>query len=565
MKHLTFSILSALVLSMSLVSCNKDENLNPTPVPSSDNINYLVMYFAVGGGNLDDGQMANIVQALSYGSTDKVKMTFQYKLSAKNFQGDEKYKNFDGTRRFSTDQNVDLKGWMEKDELPKTLDANGIEIACKAIKSDRIGDSKYVMTTDTELTHFINWSVRQYPKAKNLILILGNHGGGWNLKSDGKQDYTKSIESDDNIKGGPTLTAKAVQRAIAASDAKRLKMIYTDACLMSVHENYETYAKVTDYALAAVEYTPGCGGNYYELLERLNGVGPDDESLWNFSKSYIDFLNNEWWPSNQPFDLGIFDLRKNSALTAVCKSIGESLVSYWNNNTPITPSSLIGYDRWIQYIRHAVSRCELCVYGTTIEKKYVPADLVPFLESEKIYPDENDEYDENKILKWLLGDSKSVETAKNQYPDAVLELMEAVEADSHEEYCLADLLNVLNNTLKEGGLQDAQNPFIQLHANYISALKNMSYINCTMKTSETDYAYEHCSPGIFLYTFNPESWDKGYEHYFRFYGIELADAIKYYADSDFNKSSSWINFLKLNDIAPSLLTNPTRDIKQRPE
>jgi len=560
MKHLTLSILAALAMSLTLVSCNKDEDFNPTPTPTSDNINYLVMYFAVGGGNLDDGQMANIVQALSYGSTDKVKMTFQYKLSAP-FQQDEKFKNFDGTRRFTTDQNVDLKGWMEKDELPKNLNAKGIEIACNAIISDRIGDSKYVMATDTELTYFINWSIRQYPKAKNLILILGNHGGGWNLKSDGKQDYTKSIESDDNIKGGPTLTAKAVQRAVAASDAKRLKMIYTDACLMSVHENYETYAKVTDYALAAVEYTPGIGGNYYELLERLNGVGPDDESLWNFSKSYIDFLNNEWWPSNQPFDLGIFDLRKNGDLTAVCKSIGESLVSYWNNNTPITPSSLLGYDRWIQYIRHAVSRCELCVYGTTIDKKYVPSVLVPFLESEKIYPDENDDYDENEILKWLLGDSESIENAKDQYPDEVLELEEAIECGSHEEFSLPDLLNVLNNTLKEEGLADAQNPFIQLRADYISTLKNMSYINCTMKTSETDYAYCHCSPGIFLFTFNPESWNKGWTYYYKYKDLALEDAINYYSDSDFNKSTSWVNFLKLNDVTPSLLTNPTRDKK----
>jgi len=560
MKKLSIAVLSVLVLAMSAVSCTKEEP-TPTPTPTSDEINYLVMWYAVGGKNLDTNQMSNILQALDYGSTDKVRMTFQYKLSRTSatarFQDDDKYKNFNGTRRLTTDINTHFKGTIPKGSLKLKLDAEEIAELCNKINSQRIGDTTYVMASDTALTSFINWSRTLYPKAKNLILVLGNHGGGWNLDTDGLYDCTKSIEQDDNIAKSRMMTAKDVERGIQTSSAKRVKMIYTDACLMSVHENYETYANVTDYALSAVEYTPGPGGNYYVFLESLNATAADDESLWNTCKSYIDYLNTTWWKEEKYCDLGIFDLRKNSTLTAVCKSIAEKLVACWNDQTPITPGGSVTL--WKEHIRKAVSGCELCVSAASLEDKYVPASIKPYMKEAGLEPDSNGEYEKpDDVIDWLLGDSESVNKARLNHPNDMIIMQEYVEYESHEEYCLADFLRVLNKSLKDGGAADANNPFIQLRSDYISKLKALSYINCTDRTSEADYAYEHCGPGIFLYTFNASAWGKGYVKYFKYKEIKLEDAIRYYQASDFDKVTSWSAFLKLNDVAPSLITNPTR-------
>jgi len=555
MKRISFILIAALMLSMTFISCKKDEQASPEPTPTQDEINYLVMYYAV-GGNLDDGQMANILQALDYGSTDKVRMTFEYKLS-KSFQVDSNstFENFDGTRRFTTDQNPDFKDKI-KGAHKSGLNVDEIEDMCNNLKSIRLGDASYMMSSDTALKSFINWSKDLYPNAKNLILILGDHGGGWNLKDDGVNDCTKSILHDDNGKF-PMLTAKGVERAISESKVKRVKMIYTDACLMAVHENFQTYSRVTDYAMSAVEYTPGRGGNYYEMLKLLDG----DKSLWDACKSYIDYLNTTWWNGLKFCDLGIYDLGKNSALTAVCKSISETLVSCWNNKAEITPgkeSSL-----WKEYIRVAVTGCELSADGYLISASDVPTKIVPFLEEAKIKPTDGD-YKTNDILDWLLGDSESVNKAKEQYPEDFIELQKVVEYDSHQEYCLADFLKVLNSALKDGGLADAKNPFIKLRTDYISALKDMSYINCTDKTSETDYAYGHCGPGIFLYSFDSITWGAhSTDEWFIFGKMKVEDAISYYQASDFDKATQWSSFLKLNDVAPSLITNPTRRTNQK--
>lgn len=558
MKKITPILLAALFLAAITVSCSKE---GTSPDPASDEINYLVMWYAVGGENLDDGQMANVLQALDYGSTDKVKMTFEYKLSRTSsmasFQDDDRFKNFNGTRRFTSDENANFKGTVVKDSLKAALKADDIEYLCKNINSMHIGDTSYVMASDTALTSFINWSRNLYPKAKNLILVLGNHGGGWSLTDDGKHDCTKAIEYDDNIHNSPALSAKDIERAIQASCEKRIKMIYTDACLMSVHENYETYAKVTDYALSAVEYTPGAGGNYYTLLESLNSTSGDDEGLWNASTSYIDYLNTCWWRKEWYCDLGIFDLRNNSSLTAVCKSISEKLASCWKEETPITPGGELKL--WKEHIRNAVSRCEVCVSASSFSDKYVPASIKPFLLEAGIKPDSKGKYYETiKFVAWLTGNSESIKKARQTDSLGVIKLQEYVACKSHEEYCLADLLSVLNKTLAEGGVAEANNPFIKLRSDYISALKSMSYINCTDKTSEADYAYNHCGPGIFLYSFNASSWGQGYVEYFKFGKMELNDAIRYYESSDFDKATSWSSFLKLNDAVPSLITNPSR-------
>lgn len=55
------------------------------------------------------------------------------------------------------------------------------------------------MTTRQALADFVRWSKQKYPGAKRTILIINDHGSGWELDKDGKQDApTRAILFDDN-------------------------------------------------------------------------------------------------------------------------------------------------------------------------------------------------------------------------------------------------------------------------------------------------------------------------------------------------------------------------------
>lgn len=95
MKYLKLFFITALSI-FTICSCT-DSNIVPeepeTPVtpdepeepetPEETGPDYLFMFYGVGGGSLDQSIISNIFQALDAGNDDNVKMTFQYKMSAK--------------------------------------------------------------------------------------------------------------------------------------------------------------------------------------------------------------------------------------------------------------------------------------------------------------------------------------------------------------------------------------------------------------------------------------------------------------------------------------------------
>lgn len=565
-KPFFFAAVACISAAILLISCSDDDGGSDSP--SSSGVDYLVMYYAVGGENLDDGQLANIYQALDAGSSDKVKMTFQFKLSA-CLQNKEECRNFNGTRRFTLDGNTQFKGVIPKDSLPPYFaefkkKPEQYKAFCDAVSSECIGDASYVMASDTALQSFIDWSLSLYPDAKNTILILGDHGSGWSLHYDGVADNaTRAIEFDDDNVKGSFLSLRAMERAISKSKNHKLSMIYTDACLMATHENLVTYAKVADYAMTAVEVTAGRGGNYYVLLETLKSSESDEASLWNACTSYIDYLNTSWWLTEGYCDLGIYDLRKYGALTAVTKTISSELVSKWNDLSELPVSDSLGLSQWRHFMRVAVSRCMSIVeppYYVAASK--INADLITYIEEadiQKKYIDNKLCYRGVQLLDWLLGDSKTIEAARESVSGSVIQLQNFFKNKSCDEYSIADILRVLNENLKDAQVPDVYNPFITLRSEYLKALKSISYINCTKRTpaaSAADYPYEFCGPGIFLHSLNPENYNR--DGILKYKDITLADAIRYYQETDFDKTANWSTFLQLIDVTPTILYNPSR-------
>jgi len=528
---------------------------------------YLLMCYGVGGKNLDEYELANIVQALNAGSSDKLKMTFQFKLS-KRFQDDSKYENFNGTRRFTADENTSFKGKIAKGKLPDELTQVQLQAFCDSIISTKYADADCKMFSSWELSSFIKWSVEQYPETKKTILILTDHGGGWSLNSDGRIDYpSKAILFDDNTADFP-MSAKTLREAIASSPLGKVTILYTDACQMGMMENYTTYAPIADYVIASVENAPGQGGEYMTLCEELKNTPTTDAGIEAFGKAYIDHLVNNWWSPNGYSDLGFFDMRKISSVISAFSLVASELKTKWNDKTPLDVSESAPFgNQWDAYIKYAAVRCVSAGSAPSVIKyNRIPNNLIPYLRDGNVteYTDRGG-FSGYSLLMWLITESESLDQAQQDVPNSVIYMQEYMEQRSNDNYSVVDMLRIVNATLKDAELPDNDNPFINLRDNLIAAFKTMGYINCTKKLQTIESDYDLCCPGVFMNSLNPSVFNADYK-YFPRYNMNLDQAIAFYTSSEFDKATGWSEFLKLLDVSPSLLVNPLRsEVKEIPQ
>lgn len=290
------------LVCLCFMACSSDDDSVPSPSTEPE-IDYVVMLYGCGGGNLDAQLMYNLEQAATYGATDKVKMTGIVKYS-KIYQNDEEMK---GTHF------LDLEEDGFKDEQ-KSID--------------------FKLYDPDNIANFIKDSAKKYP-AKKYILVLWNHGGTWTPIDDAPVgSKTRGICFDDNYE---TLEGENEMRAISifelAEGMKRsgvkLEVVYWDACLMNMVENLCEIKDYTNYVLGAANLTPSEGGNYAMLLKSLS-ENPDTEQAL---KKYIDYAVSLWTSGNDsPQDLTLINMTKFAPIVECMKPIPDVLLSLRNSD-----------------------------------------------------------------------------------------------------------------------------------------------------------------------------------------------------------------------------------------
>lgn len=278
-----------------LPSCNKDDNKGPAKEPQAE---YTLMLYGCGGGNLDKYMLLNLEEALLTGANDKVKMTGQIKYSAP-YQSDPDLK---GTHRFIL-QDEDGDGDLD--------DAATFEASLSLYDPDNLAD-------------FIRWSKQQCP-AKNYILILWNHGGGWLPTTDAPK--SRAVLQDDNV-GWQLMSLDELVEGVKKSDT-HLKMIYYDACLMGMLENLCGLTDVADYVLGAAHETPGLGGDYASLIGNLRTASDLEAAM----KQYCHEVMAHWNLYGDNNDISLTDLSKLAPVTTVLRKISDELVATYQSYT----------------------------------------------------------------------------------------------------------------------------------------------------------------------------------------------------------------------------------------
>lgn len=572
MKKLILLFAAATVL-LAFNSCKDYDRFDDGGDPSvKSETNYLVMFYGLGGGNLDTCIVSNIVQAIDEGGSDKVAMTFEYKLS-KSIMKNQELDNFDGTRRFTLDDNAHLKGKFKS--LSKDypfLDEPSFNYYLKNIKSERIGNAYYDMNCSDSLAAFIRWSKMKYPNAKRTLLVLSDHGSGWGL-SDGQaqtQTQSRAILFDDHL-DMKNLKAQDVVDGITKGGG--IDICYTDACLMSMYENIYTYAKAMKYLLTAVEVTPDEGGDYRKLINILKTTGTTDAELEDAMHTYSEHcVSKEWWGMTEVgyvnySDLGLYNLSKLYTITPLLQKIAHTMAEKFVSTESIeaTAEELPLSDNFAPYMRKAVTQCLVSYRVDEFNIKSLPKNLVPYLRKDlsviKHKNSDEEYFDAEKLIDWVkYAPTDNAKAAYEAYPDDWNNLRKAIIGNTYISYPLTDLLHQIDLELSAVGARN--NPFAKLHNNLISAIKSIANISCTTPVNlpDIDQAYEYCSPGIFIIPFN-DTYMSDYNPYY----ASIPDyevALRYYKASDFDQVVGWNNFLKVIDVIPSILHNPGRNNKK---
>lgn len=563
MKYLKLFFITALSI-FTICSCT-DSNIVPeepeTPVtpdepeepetPEETGPDYLFMFYGVGGGSLDQSIISNIFQALDAGNDDNVKMTFQYKMSAKI---QEKFTDFNGTRRFTGEDNEHLKGTLKSqpDVYPRVHETKYKELFAQ-LKSEKIGGADYDMVCADSLTSFIKWSKDKYP-AKRTILVLAGHGRGWAMTDDSKDNaQTRSVLKDDN--SNTFMTLNTVVNGV--KNAGNVDLIYADACLMSMYEVLYGYAECTKYFMASMEATPEAGGEYINFINLLKQAGSTDEGFEEALRKHCDYCVNDWWPKGNYSDIGFYNLTKIGKLTEALKGVVDTMVEKYTSKESVEPTKEgpLG-EQFSKYINNAFMKCET-VDVVYLVKENFTSTIVERMKKDDVIFEPSTKQD---VFHWLGAKYQARNDAENADLKDELEFLVAVYSRiSENSFSLTDLLRNLDNSLVEVGARN--NPFGALRTKLLSALKEMSYIKCVTPKAHTgiDEEYELCSPGIFII---PMTNNKIYSDavYARVCDdiMHLDDALQSYQNTAFDQQIGWSRMLTLLDVMPSYLMNPVR-------
>ena len=247
MKNKYTIIFILLILSASLTGCF----LFP---PVNNTTEWTVMVYLDSDNNLESVGIDDINEMEIVGSTSDVNIVVQmdripYNVLASNNEGyadDASNGNWTTTRRYFISQDFDP-----------------VQINSRLLND--LGELN--MGDPQTLIDFANWGAANYP-AKNYLLIIWNHGGGFRSSS---SNLAKDIAWDDT-NGGDKITMPELESALFAIRTQlgeNIDIVGMDACFMAMTEVAYQIKDNVDIFVSSEESEPSAGWPYDTILEEL--------------------------------------------------------------------------------------------------------------------------------------------------------------------------------------------------------------------------------------------------------------------------------------------------------
>ena len=528
MKKFLTAIAFALFLVV-IPGCDK-ENDPSDPVK----IDHVIMYYTVGGGNLDENQVKDLLymyEVISDNNITNVAVSAFFKPSPSY------YEDYPGILHFTTDVNrmssltvADIKNVSFK-TLEKVTDVTLMD------------NADVVFNTSAYLSKCIGIMKEEYPDAANYTLVVSNHGGAYDYMDEIWSDTedTKAIGYGDESSTGASyapLGASTLLRGVEKGGVDFCTFV-TDACIMATQENIAEYRKAFRYAMLSAEVTTG--DIMQHIVKNLAKTGSDLSGLKSAYKNVVDayVAANE----REVTSFGFYDLSKAGVAEDIVADFVQTAIDL---NENILGESALAY---------AVNGC-LC----------------------NSVADDDEGLELWRKIRAALSDGNITEQ--------VIDEMIALEGESTSQFQVYDFMVKYCEAYADDGLSTEKHDPATLTKleglcdSYLKAVKDMAYINCTKSNTGYDDPYLHTSVSTNLYSLHKDAFVPwSYEHPLNGSAIVsslIADGdlpenytdeeLEYYrqafinfaSSSDFSKKTNWAGLLQISETNPSVFYNPSR-------
>jgi len=496
-----------------------------------------VMVYGLGGKNLDyDICKVLFAPMMKQGRNGDLQVTFMYKPSAIYQPGGEleQYNDLKGAQRWVMPSEGIFKNiWNENIEDTKDQQEYTIYAYNRfAIFAEQVGDKAFNMSDPQNLASFINWSMEKCPANKYILLMI-DHGGGWDLYEDGiSHAQTKAQLYDDNISKNSMSLIDFIN-GVKASQVGKLDGVMSIECLMATLENITATSEVSNTLMAAQEVTYCIDGNSF--MENVkNGINQNASVFDIFSKLVDDYCEDYEF---QYTDHGAYDLTKIETLLSPVTEAANFFNDKYKNSAD-----------WKVAIGEGVTKALWSLYlGSGSYERHHIAEL------------------KEQLKNWI--------SLTDEQKDKLVEEINKINQSSECGFCFYDLL-VQTKKKAEEYLDVAENPqtfgseietLAGIISRYDNALRSMAYINCTSKETD-DTPYEYTSPSICLQSLNENVY--GPITKTNLYGytksnlLTREDAISTYRNLLFDEKTAWSNFLIQSMTSGTAFFNDDRQYRQ---
>ena len=329
-KNNLWMLAALLLCCLSFTACTDemDNAVEPgTDTPTEDLADYTVMLYTCGGSNLDNAIEADIIKAAKAIKADskKVRYMVQYKYSRED--------NISKNLTVFTPSGI--AGHLYRFEAtPAKLKKLENHEKINLTNADIYGtqNEKAELFQPDSIANFLKYCQKVAP-AKNYILVLSDHGGGYTVYEDydkSLQAKTRGVVMDDNL-DLQSISCKELSAGIEQS-GMHLTLLNFDCCLMNNMEVLSEFVDLTDYVLASGHTIAGEDHKafvelLYEAAEKDNFV----EAMTKFAKANAEY-NHKIYENNKlrtwarNVDFVLTDMKKFPAVLTALKEFTNFII-----------------------------------------------------------------------------------------------------------------------------------------------------------------------------------------------------------------------------------------------
>lgn len=322
---MTYSILHRvgiifLTLILGAIGCTEHEGqeqtpptIIPNPEPEPEAESYTIMYYACGGGSLDNGISIVIRSAEVFGCGPNVNITGSVKWTK------------------SRDNNINNgEGGVHRFVLSDKQ---------RELEMEQIGDEYYPIHTSENIADFIMWSKSTAP-ADNYILVLAGHGNGWHPGVGILETRGTVRDTDlDHYIGLDELSM-----GIELSDT-HFKMISFNSCLMNTMEYLTGLSDKADYILAPSHVSILLGSELAFLAMSLDEQEEGgDEAFVNAMDIYIKDMAEQmqlYGEEDSALDLTLTDTRKIAPINEAIRRLTSIIVAIYDEEQAVGAETMV--------------------------------------------------------------------------------------------------------------------------------------------------------------------------------------------------------------------------------